>query len=314
MERVVFDTNAYRYLIKDLSFDELDNYMAGIREKEKKNNLEASISPIVIQELLAHVANRNESSLFQKSLNAIKAMYLHCFDNGFSRMLARPEMLVARYIFGLSSEKKVQTSNAYYEIVNGLAKSPTNEMFDRFADNLKRNKEFVEYAERIYAESFLNTLKYYDPEMENWAVFADDQSKRKKLLNNIRSDKFSLILARDYIEPLFDYYALEHPGLVKPDEDQWILFCDKFVTNFPEYIALYKSVYENIINSKFNMFEKDRSNFWWDTQLMLNVGDHKIQNDRLYFVTSDKAMLKVGRETNANLSILTFDEYIDYLG
>ncbi|WP_312297006.1 hypothetical protein [Chryseobacterium sp.] len=314
MERVVFDTNAYRYLIKDVSFDDLDDYMLEIRAKEKKNNLEASISPIVIQELLAHVAGRSGSSLFQKSLNAIKAMYLHCFDNGFSRMLARPEMLVAKYIFGLSSEKKVQTGNAFIEIVRELATSPTNETFERLADNLNKNKEFVENAEQLYADSFLKILKCYDPAMEDWIVFANDKGERKNLLKKIRSNEFSLFLARTYLEPVFNYYALEHSTLIRPDEVQWTFLCTKFVDNFPEYIALYKSVYENIINSQINMFENNRANFWWDTQLMLNVGEHKIENDKLYFVTSDKAMLKVGRENNANLSIFTFDEYMDYLG
>ena len=36
MERVVFDTNAYRYLVKDLSWDKIDSFISELRLKEKK--------------------------------------------------------------------------------------------------------------------------------------------------------------------------------------------------------------------------------------------------------------------------------------
>lgn len=314
MERVIFDTNGYRNLVKGLSFDEIDDVISELREKEKRNHIEASTSLVVVQELLAHVGSPYKGGLYTKSLNAMKAMYLHSFDSAGSRVLASPDSLVAQYIFNVTSNKKQTTALAFFEIVEGLSKSPDDITFQRFHDNLAKNRNFIRSAEQQYAQEFLDFLKSHDPTIEGWKVFENNPSEKRKLLDLIRSHEFSIALARLYCGAVFNYYSQEHPEMHIPNEEDWKIRGEKFVTNFPEFIALYKSVFENILNSDFNMFEKDRGNYWWDTLLMLNVGDHRIQNDKLYFVTNDNAILRTARINNGKNSIFTFEEYMEYLG
>ena len=86
-----------------------------------------------------------------------------------------------------------------------------------------------------------------------------------------------------------------------------------FVDMFPEVIALYKHVLENMVNSDFNLSQNSRANFVWDIHLMFNVGDHSISGKKLYFVTSDKAIIKTAIKNKGKYSILTYKEYFEYI-
>src|SRR4051794_32497734 len=63
MEKVIFDTNAYRYLVTDKEFDEIDKVVAKLKSKEAQKGLESMISPIVAKELLAHAADKRNLNL-----------------------------------------------------------------------------------------------------------------------------------------------------------------------------------------------------------------------------------------------------------
>jgi hypothetical protein len=63
----------------------------------------------------------------------------------------------------------------------------------------------------------------------------------------------------------------------------------------------------------YNLFNDSRVNFIWDIHLMLSIGDQKIANSQLYFVTHGKAMLTAVKATGRNYKILTLVEYLDTL-
>ena len=46
---------------------------------------------------------------------------------------------------------------------------------------------------------------------------------------------------------------------------------------------------------------------------MFNVGNHSSNNSKMYFVTSDKAIIRTAIKENAKYSILTYEEYLEYL-
>ena len=71
---------------------------------------------------------------------------------------------------------------------------------------------------------------------------------------------------------------------------------------------------ENLINSELNLYENSRSNFVWDIHLMFNVGKHLIGGSPIIFVTANKAMIRTALGENRKYSVLTFKEYLEYLG
>lgn len=75
MEKVIFDTNAYRYLAAGKTNRQLDKLIKKIKHKEQQNDIEALLNPIVARELLAHIANKRDPA-FKKMPNCNKSPLL----------------------------------------------------------------------------------------------------------------------------------------------------------------------------------------------------------------------------------------------
>lgn len=311
MEKVIFDTNAYRYLVSNKEYDEIDKIIEKIKKKEKARNIESLISPIVAKELLAHVASKKDPH-FDKCLKAIKALYLHSGDDNSYNQIASPELLIAKSFFNHTLPSKEETNKALIQIAFNLAKRPSDYVFKRFQRNLNLNREHVLDNENNFANTLLKFVKGLDPTAKGWRVFPDDPIKRKKALEYIRSSEVSLDIAAGYIVTVYSLLKSDGKNI---KIDYGILFdmSVKFIKTFPEVIALYKVVFENLVNSEFNLMENSRSNFVWDIHLMFNVGDHSISGETLYFVTDDKAVIRTAIAENSKLRILTFDEYLEYI-
>jgi len=311
MEKVIFDTNAYRYLVTDKSFYEVDKVVEKLKSKEQQRGIESLISPIVAKELLAHVADKNDPA-FQKCLNAIKAMYLHNGDENSYRIIASPEMLIAKSFFNETIPAKEETNKALIQIAFHLAKKPSKYVFKKFQRNLNLNRDHVLESENFYAQSLWQLIKKVDPIALGWKIFANDPKKRQEALTNIRSENTSLELAAGLIITVYKL-LLETGKEIEISYENLYDMSTEFIKIFPEYIALYKHVLENLVNSEFNILENNRSNFLWDTQLMLNIGNHSIEGQKLYFVTADKAIISTAIGENAKYTILTYNEYLEYI-
>lgn len=312
MERVIFDTNAYRYLANGREYDELDKYLEKVKFREQQQGIEALLSPIVAKELLAHVANKKDPS-YEKCRKAIKAMYLHCkTDDEKYRMIASPELLISKSFFNKEIKSKVLTNQALGQMLFQFASDPSDHTINKLQRNLNLNYQHVVSTENEFASTMREHLRILDPKSDGWRIFENDEQGRKKALKGLRSKRASIEIAQGYI--LLVYFLLLGSGEIDQiSKEVFDDMCEKFLDVFPEPIALFKVVIDNMINSEFNLFEDSRSNFVWDIHLMFNVGQHSIGGDSLNFVTSDKAMIRAAVKENPNCKIFTFDEYMEYL-
>ncbi|MDR2278171.1 MAG: hypothetical protein LBE23_09940, partial [Vagococcus sp.] len=208
MEHVIFDTNAYRYLVKGKSYKDIDGYLKKIKSKEKRNGISTFISPIVARELLAHLADKKDPS-FDICLNATKAMYLHSSDEDGSQynMIASPELLIAKMYFGTSIPRKEQTYQALIQIAYHLAKKPSKYNFTKFQKNLNDNRFDVLQTENVFAQSIFDFMKSQDPISSGWDFFKEEPEKRRKLLQIVRSDQFTIEIVSGLI--LSVYFLLQ---------------------------------------------------------------------------------------------------------
>lgn len=311
MDKVIFDTNAYRYLVTDKSFEQIDKLIQKLKSKEKKNNIETLISSVVAQELLAHVADKNDPS-YEKCLKAIKALYLHSGNKESYNMIASLELILAKSYFNVTIPAKIETNKAIGEMIYHIATNPIPKTFKKLNANLQASKSHVLGSEYYFAMQMKQFVTATDPDATGWQIFANDPKKRELILTQIRSKNSSIQIAMGFLYVV--YQLLLTTGQTAEIDHQKLLDMAKSVAeNFPEPISLFKQVMENLVNSEFNLFENSRSNFVWDIQLMFNVGNHSVGGSKLYFVTSDKAMIRTAVKENAKLTILTYDEYIEYL-
>jgi hypothetical protein len=194
-----------------------------------------------------------------------------------------------------------------------FATNPSVHVFKKFQRHLNLNRDHVLGSENNFALAMLQFVRSSDPNSSGWRPFKDDYENRQKLLASIRSQATSLDIAAGYLVVV--HKSLYTSGQIKKTLTYDMLYdmAVDFVKVFPEPIALYRTVMENLVNSDFNLFENSRSNFVWDIHLMFNVGHNSIDGGKLHFVTSDKAMIRTALGTNARYSVWTFDDYMEYL-
>ncbi|MEO8255225.1 MAG: hypothetical protein ABI554_12665 [Flavobacterium sp.] len=316
MEKVIFDTNAYRYLVTNKTNKGIDALIKKVNHREKQNGIESLLNPIVAKELLAHIANKKDSS-YLKCLKAIKALYYHSGNNSDYSMIPTPELLISKSFFNKIINRRVETNKAFGQMVYHFAKKPNKYVETKFQHKLNLNAKDVKDVEQGFAEEMENFLAVIDPNRNGWNVFENDPIGRKKALEGVRKEETSIAIALGYLF-ITRGLLVEEGQLEAKSQDELMIellpMAKEFIKIFPEPIALQKSVFENMITSDFNLFEKNRSNFIWDIQMMFYVGQNSVQNSKIIFVTSDKAMIKSALGTNPNNTILNFDEYMEYLG
>ena len=311
MDKVIFDTNAYRYLVKAKKYEQIDKLIQRLKAKEAKNNIETLISPIVAKELLAHVADKKDPS-YQICLNAIKALYLHSGNDISYNMIASSELLISKAFFDKTIASKIETNNAIGQMIYHIATNPTEKIFKKLRKNLIANKDHVFETESNFANQMKQFVNAIDPNAKSWEIFAGNKLKKREVLTHIRSENVSFQIALGYLFIVYQLLVFSGEITMLPNNELYDR-AKEFVKVFPEPIALYKEVMENLVNSEFDIFEENRSNFVWDIHLMFNIGNHSINGSKLYFVTDDKAILRNAIKKNAKYSILTYDEYLEYL-
>lgn len=87
-----------------------------------------------------------------------------------------------------------------------------------------------------------------------------------------------------------------------------------FLDLFPEPINLQRNILKRFFSPNGFNIEKHR-NFVWDVNLMFNIGNHTIDGSKLYFITSDKAMVDAAKNIKKQIKSipLTLKEYLVYL-
>lgn len=312
MEKVIFDTNAYRYLASGKNWERIDSLIEEIKRKEAKNNIETLMSSVVAMELLAHVASKKDKQ-YQKCLNAIKAMYLHNGNKDNFQMVASFDLQIARSFFHKDFSKKIETSQAIGQILYHLATKPSPHTFKKFQHNLNRIQKHIKESEEDFVNGMRAIVRIIDPSAVGWRIYEHDDAKRKKALEYIRSEQVSVELAMSWICAVYIHLLMNDEVNVE-DKFDFLDMSHELIKHFPEPIILHKQVLENLVNSDFDMAQNNRANFLWDIQLMFIAGDNKMSGDKLYLVTSDDAMKQAANKCGHHLNILTFEEYMDVLG
>jgi hypothetical protein len=313
MERVIFDTNAYRYLTRGIPFSDIDSYMIELKSRERSNEIKALFSPIVAKELLAHIADENDSA-FDKCLRANQAMYLHCGNPQEYEMAPSFELQLSKLFWGKTMQKKEETHRAIGQLCYHFALNNSDETRRKLNNNLQNIKAMVDDGEQGFIDGMREFVKILDPSSTGWQIHPNNEKERGKALAILRSEDISIQIALGFVAMTY-LFLLEEKQIKQEPKKDLIAKAKTLLGIFPEPIALHKYVIEQMFHSNFDMSQNNRSNFVWDISLMFNVGKkHQIDGSKLYFVTSDKAMINTAIGCNDNFSILTFNEYKTYLG
>jgi len=308
-EIVIFDSNAYRHFTSGKDFGQIVADIKKVLQLEQANNLISLINPIVLYELLSHLADPGDTA-FDRCLRAVKALYLHNGDSKQFRSLVDPELLLCYSFFQKRIKNRENTVTAVGQIASEICANPNVATATKHKTTLEKIRDFVYQTEINFATDFQAAIRQLDPLSTNWQLFANDPKKRTEFLTYLRSPDFPLHIGVAMMMRI--YLLLVEHSLEKFDPSiNLIPRAKEYAKQFNGSIELYKEIYMRLIGSDYNLFDDNRTNFVWDIHLMLSIGDQKIQNSQVNFVTRDKAILKAAEVAGHKYKILTLEEYLD---
>lgn len=313
MEIVIFDTNAYRYLTSNKKFSESQIDVKNFKSIERRENIIALMHPIVIKELLYHVAGERDN-MHEKAIKALKAMYIHCGDTKEFSIMADFDLQLSNYFYNVRDPKRERNDIQLGEIVAAIAQQPIENVLKRYQFNLKQIKEQVNETELFFKDLLKELVKEIDPTADDWTVFENDDKKRREALKYFNSDIIEDEISMGYILQMHE--NLVSKGLiVQESQEQLLIKAKVFKKIYKAPIQLYKEVLKKFAQPNFNFEERSRENFIWDIHLMFAVGDlikHET-NSRIYFVTSDREMKNAASKSGFPTKVFTYREYFEYI-
>lgn len=313
MEIVIFDTNAYRNLSADKDFSELESDVKNFKQIEQRESISALMHPIVIKELLYHVAGERDG-MHEKALKALKAMYLHCGDIKHFFILADFDLQLSNFFYKVTDSNRERIDLQLGEIVAALSLQSIDAVLQKYQFSLKQIREQIQETEDFFKTQLKIFIRNIDPDAEDWTVFQNDEQKRKKALSYFTSSRIEYEIASGYITLMHD--NLLNKGLISVDtSEQLHRKTLAFIEIFQAPIKLYKEVLKKFVQPNINFDAKSRENFVWDIHLMFTVGDHIISatNSNLYLVTSDNEMRNAAKLSGSLSKVYNYEEYIEYI-
>jgi hypothetical protein len=311
MINVVFDTNAYRNLVKKCGFRDVSSEVSKIKEMEKSKNVTTFISPIVGRELLYHIVDKDDKD-YSSCIKAIKAMYEHCGDYAKYNLLATPEIQIARDFFNVENIPAIETSNAICQMLFHFSKDQSDEIFSKFDTNLKLNKDDIISTEELLTKDIYKWIHQIDPTANSWKVFETDNNKRKQFLNYIDSKNFDIEIASALLCAVY-INLIDKDLISKRDQYDIQDMIPKFINTYKIPISLQRYFVKQFAFSFFDLTKKPcRCNFIWDVYILFAAGQ-TTNNSPIFLVTDDKAMTIESLKINPNTPIMTYDKYIDFL-
>ncbi|WP_148562478.1 hypothetical protein [Spirosoma radiotolerans] len=311
-EVVIFDSNAYRYLVAVKSQKQIRRTMGRVLDREKENNIVAMMSPVVLRELMAHLSSRKDPT-FKKCLNAIRALYLHCGDKDNFRMIADSELLISKALFDTVLPRAENEQKHLGQIAFQLITRDSERVLKRFQSTIIQNRQYVDQQEKKFSTKVKSFYTHVDPTAKSWKLFAADDVSRRSFRTYIDSQAFSLGVAQQYYNEIYNQLIsakMLSPIALQPDVDR----LDFFLKNFEAPIKLWKDVFKRMIDGEFDPYISKNANFIWDILIMFAVGGHSIGGGRVIIVSTDKAMNKVALEVRSRYNMYTYNEYMEYLG
>ncbi len=313
MEIVIFDTNAYRNIATDKDVKDIETAVLHFKQLEQKNQIVSLMHPIVIKELLYHVAGER-NSLHYLCVKALKAMFFHCGDNVRFGVLADFDLQISRFFFKVIDPNRERIDTQLGEIVCALGLKDTDHVLKRYQYNLKQIRAQIKETEDFFKNQLKGFIKKIDPNADSWSILQNDANKRKKAIEYFKSEQIEKEISLGYIS--MAYQNLLSKGLIPTESNESLLKKGEvFREIFQAPIQLYKSLLQKFVQPEFDMDSKSRENFVWDIHIMFTIGDHVVSGtiSQLYLITSDNEMINAAKNAGFLSKVFSYPEYIELI-
>lgn len=327
---IIFDTNTYRYIVKEKSEVESLKAIDRLIKLEKKRNIEAYFSPIVAIELQTHLAEPTYGG-YNQCKNSLILQYKHCLNtNNFPRIAKYSDIHFCKMLFDIypvsierEQAKIINLSRNIYKDYSPLNLSSN---FQNFCESKKLNEEFE--------KRFLNDLyKWHKTLYSLDENLKQNHIEIERIKRELNSDTPTQKIALSIIRRISNLYNAEIDKfgpkfLVNEDLKKLKINFDnlneetvkekiKIITEKnPTYLIFYLNLIKKIAGNKgYNLqqlkngYKNEKGNYFWDLEIVFHI-DFKYNNKETFIITSDGEFEEAAKLTQKDYKVLNIEEYL----
>lgn len=307
---VVFDTNAYRGITRDLDEQQAKALFDKVRAAEESRNITPLLSTLTLTELLAHLADVSDPGYSHCKVATIGA-YHHVLDEEKTpRLLPDQDTLLEEFLLGHPDEQRVQLNEWLGGLAAAIYARPDDTAIATLAPSLQLVKDEVTGIKQQFVDDMRMTIQSMDPKAAaiDWTLFQNDKKMRTKFLAYLRSDAAPRKIA--------ELFVLKNLTKVISPTEMSSMIQDVAMT-FPAPLKLYLQMMERIAGKDgYNMdnIKEKRWNTIWDINLLFSIAEIGPKKEETVFVTNEKWLNRVCHEIKLATSIIKPPEYLVMLG
>lgn len=313
---IVFDTNVYRRRAGRLSHIHIVERARQLRECESAKGIRALASPVVMLELLAHVADESDPHC-GTCVRAVSLLVLHCEHRHEKRcleMVATCEMEILKMLCDdkavLRFEEEVQALRLICQQLADVYLSTGDVTTARNAcgpDNLALIACQVQRREEEYKASWDVTMSHLGLNGTSIDPSPVDNEYRNKLRNLLNSEKVIELFAMGWV--------------LRAERQANRTLTDAQVQNQARRIAKHfrvpLSIHQNLCvcslgqGFRIDNETKSRLNTIWDMDIAAIAGIGKVIDDLpIVLVTEDTAIIEACKKAGCGETVMSPEEYL----
>ena len=311
---VVFDTNVYLDLTRDLDCRAVECLALRLWERERLRGGLALACPAVMWELLAHLCDPSDPCR-DASVKAVTLLAVHCQtleESTGLNVAASFEGEICRVIFhkeidGL--EDLILRLGQICKLVAYLYLKTGNESLAASGCNtgsIETLSTMMAHEEERFKEMFRSDVLTVDPKGRGKRITEVANHAIRDVLKDIRSDSMLVNLALKLVFGMAGALG-EQLG----DQQAWN-YALQVRTLFPVPLEILRELWERVVTNEFDIDhpKKQRGNFHWDINIAAVVSG-VIAGESVLLVTSDQAMIRACARAGCGDNVMRTAAYRD---
>ncbi|WP_263785309.1 hypothetical protein [Salinibacter grassmerensis] len=312
MSALVFDSNVYRNLFRELDFEEARDLGTKLSKKQSEQGDTSYAQLYVVCELLSHLADTSDPA-FGDCRHAILGLWNHCLQESkeMMRFIPDPELQFAKEFYGeIDDQYGALYNNVMYLCKEVNERGESDELTD-IRGNLSEVSRAIEMSEANFVDDVLRqVVNHTDPNASNWQIFEDDEEAKSEILSFLNSEDSDVIIG---ISNALRFRDAAGVGEESPDE---IRAKGKYLAeNYKVPMKMYKEILKRIVETGCDLTKKNRANWLWDMQISFFLGpNNHVQGEHLVLVTDDGDILDAADEAGASNYVMELSHYRSSVG
>jgi len=312
---VIFDTNAYRTIAGRQAAPQMRLKGQRLRVSERSNGNLPLAQPVVIWELLSHLADPTDEH-FAACLASVVVLGEHCRDETSCTIsqFADAQLTVCRELFGIVPALELERMHQLQQHADHICRNAPEISNPQIDMNLKVFAGEMQRREREWTVSMQEIMSDLDPRLAgDWLSKLDASNARRQIIQFFGSDSF--------MDAWATVTVLTHATLagVTLSPSELVDKAHEVRRVFPVPFKLLSSLMQKFVaNPDINPSSPKKKwwNFIWDFSICFCIGpEHAVSSASVRLVTSDAAVVAAARSADCPLgTVVALADHLHDIG